>query len=266
MCVSVARAQLSFAVDGALREFFFMTIFLETRRLLSVASYNIHRCVGVDGRCDPLRIAQVIRELDADIVGLQEVHSRVTDDEQAHQLDFLADATGLHAIPGHTLYHHDGHYGNALLTNAPILVVRPFDLSVPGREPRGGIDAKINIAGENLRVIVTHLGLWPAERRLQVKRLLPILAEEPTRLIVMLGDINEWQPRARSLRWLQTYFGDAPAPRTFPTRLPLFALDRIWAKPREALLRVHVSTSPLARLASDHLPVTATIRVMSESP
>ena len=222
--------------------------------------------MGVDGRCDPLRIAQVIRELDADIVGLQEVHSRVTDDEQAHQLDFLADATGLHAIPGHTLYRHDGHYGNALLTNATILVVRPFDLSVPGREPRGGIDAKLDIAGENLRVIVTHLGLWPAERRLQVKRLLPILAEESTRLIVMLGDINEWQPRARSLRWLQAYFGDAPAPRTFPTRLPLFALDRIWAKPREALLRVHVSTSPLARLASDHLPVTATIRVISESP
>jgi endonuclease/exonuclease/phosphatase family metal-dependent hydrolase len=262
----VARAQLSVAVDGASREFFFMTISLETRRLLSVASYNIHRCVGVDGRCDPLRIAQVIRELDADIVGLQEVHSRVTDDEQAHQLDFLADATGMHAIPGHTLYRHDGHYGNVLLTNATILVVRPFDLSVPGREPRGGIDAEINIAGENLRVIVTHLGLWPAERRLQVKRLLTILAEEPTRLIVMLGDINEWQPRARSLRWLQAYFGGAPAPRTFPTRLPLFALDRIWAKPREALLRVHVSTSPLARLASDHLPVTATIRVMSESP
>jgi endonuclease/exonuclease/phosphatase family metal-dependent hydrolase len=243
-----------------------MAISLETRRLLSVASYNVHRCVGVDGRCDPLRIAQVIRELEADIVGLQEVHSLVTDDEQAHQLDFLANATGLHAIPGPTLYRHDGHYGNALLTNAPILVVRPFDLSVPGREPRGGIDAKIDVAGEHLRVIVTHLGLWPAERRLQVKRLLPILAEEPTRLIVMLGDINEWQPRARSLRWLQTYFGDAPAPRTFPTRLPLFALDRIWTKPREALLRIHVSTSPLARLASDHLPVTATIRVMSESP
>jgi len=191
-----------------------MTIALETGRLLSVASYNIHRCVGVDGRRDPLRIAQVIRELDADIVGLQEVHSRVTEDEQAHQLDFLADATGLRAIPGHTLYRHDGHYGNALLTNATILVGRPFDLSVPGHEPRGVIDAEIDIAGENLRVIVTHLGLWPAERRLQVKRLLTILDEEPSRLIVMLGDINEWLPRARSLRWLQAYFGGAPAPRT----------------------------------------------------
>ena len=241
-----------------------MTISLETGRLLSVASYNIHRCVGVDGRRDPLRIAQVIRELDADIVGLQEVHSRVTEDEQAHQLDFLAEATGLRAIPGHTLYRHDGHYGNALLTNATILVGRPCDLSVPGHEPRGVIDAEIDIARENLRVIVTHLGLWPAERRLQVKRLLTILDEEPSRLIVMLGDINEWLPRARSLRWLQAYFGDAPAPRTFPTCLPLFALDRIWAKPREALLKVQVSTSPLARVASDHLPVTATIRGISE--
>lgn len=241
-----------------------MTTFSEPGRLLSVASYNIHQCVGIDGRCDPPRIAQVIRELDADIVGLQEVHSRVTDDEQAHQLDFLADATGLHAVPGHTLYRHDGHYGNALLTNAPILVVHPFDLSISGREPRGGIDAKIDIAGEKLRVIVTHLGLWPPERRLQVKRLLPILAEESSRLIVLLGDLNEWQPRARSLRWLHAYFGEAPAPRTFPTRLPLFALDRIWAKPREALLRVHAVTSPLARLASDHLPVTGAIRVTRE--
>lgn len=241
-----------------------MTTFSEPAHLLSVASYNIHQCVGIDGRCDPPRIAQVIRELDADIVGLQEVHSRVTDDEQAHQLDFLADATGLHAIPGHTLYRHDGHYGNALLTNAPILVVHPFDLSIPGREPRGGIDAKIDIAGEKLRVIVTHLGLWPLERRLQVKRLLPLLAKEPSRFILLLGDLNEWQPRARSLRWLHAYFGEAPAPRTFPTRLPLFALDRIWAKPREALLRVNVVASPLARLASDHLPVTAAIRVTPE--
>jgi len=258
----VARAQLGFAVNDVVRGLFFVTISLETKPLLSVASYNIHRCVGVDGRCDPLRIAHVIRELDADIVGLQEVHSRVTEDGQAHQLDFLADATGLRAIASPTLYHHDGHYGNALLTNATILVVRPFDLSVPGREPRGGIDAEINIAGENLRVIVTHLGLSPAERRLQVKRLLTILAEGSTRSLVMLGDINEWRPRAHSLRWLQAYFGEVPAPRTFPTRLPLFALDRIWAKPRAALLRVRVSTSPLARLASDHLPVTATIRVV----
>lgn len=242
-----------------------MTISLATIPLLSVASYNIHRCVGVDGRYDPLRIARVIQELGADVVGLQEVHSRVSEDRQAHQLDFLAAATGLRAIAGPTLYRPDGHYGNALLTNATILVVRPFDLSIPGREPRGGIDAEIDIAGENLRVVVVHLGLSPAERRLQVKRLLSILANEPTRLLVMLGDINEWRPRAHSLRQLRAYFGDAPAPRTFPTRLPLFALDRIWTKPREALLKVQVFTSPLARLASDHFPVTATIRGMSES-
>jgi len=236
-----------------------MGIVLKTVRPLTVASYNIHQCVGLDGRRDPLRIAQVIQEIDADIIGLQEVHSRVTEDRDAHQLEFLAAATGLHAVAGPTLYRQDGHFGNALLTNTPLREVSFIELSVPGREPRGGIDAEVAIAREKLRVIVTHLGLRAAERRWQVKRLLAALAEERGRVLVLLGDVNEWSPHARPLRWLENYFGGAPAPRTFPTWFPLFALDRIWAKPKEVLDDVYVHSSPLARIASDHLPVAATL-------
>lgn len=232
---------------------------LKTTSPLTIASYNIHQCVGLDGRRDPLRIAQVIQEIDADIIGLQEVHSQVTEDRDAHQLEFLAAATGLHAVAGPTLYRQGGHFGNALLTNVPLLEVSFIELSISGREPRGGIDAEVAIARKKLRVIVTHLGLRAAERRLQIKRLLTALTEKRGRVLVLLGDINEWSPYARSLRWLENYFDGAPAPRTFPTWFPLFALDRIWTKPGEALGDVRVHSSPLARIASDHLPVAATL-------
>lgn len=232
---------------------------MEIAPSLTVASYNIHQCVGIDGRCDPRRIAQVVQEINADIIGLQEVHSRLTQDREAHQLEFLADATGMNAVAGPTLYRKGGPFGNALLTNSPLLAVRFIELSVPGREPRGGIDAEIGIAEEKIRVIVTHLGLRANERRFQVKRLLAALDEEHGRVAVLLGDINEWSPRALSLRWLEDYFGGASTPRTFPARFPLFALDRIWTKPKEALGDVHVHSSPLARIASDHLPVAATL-------
>ncbi|MGE0822085.1 MAG: endonuclease/exonuclease/phosphatase family protein [Candidatus Binatia bacterium] len=229
-------------------------------RPLTVASYNIHQCVGLDGRYDPVRIAQVIREIDADIIGLQEVHSRVSENPEAHQLEFLASTTGMHAVAGPTLYRRGGHYGNAMLTNASVHGVRFVDLSVADYEPRGGIDAQVVIAGGKLRVLVTHLGLGAAERRAQVTRLLSLLMEERCGMVVLLGDINEWMPGAYSLQWLENFFGCAPAPRTFPSRFPLFALDRIWAKPAEILSRVHVHSSPQSRIASDHLPVVATLQ------
>jgi endonuclease/exonuclease/phosphatase family metal-dependent hydrolase len=217
--------------------------------------------VGLDGHRDVKRIARVLAALDTPLVGLQEVGTDFEGGKKSGQMEYLAQATGLHAIAGHTIERRTGPFGNVLLTSWHVLDSRLLDLSVPGREPRGAIDADIAIEGEIVRVIVTHLGLRAAERRYQVRRLLEALSERQRRLMIVLGDINEWVLRSRPLRWLYTRFGKPPAPRTFPSWLPLFALDRVWVLPPEALLEVRVQVTPLTRIASDHLPVRAVIAI-----
>lgn len=228
----------------------------------AVLSYNIHECVGLDQRRDPERIARVIKESGAQIVGLQEVHSDSTSGhKQLHQMNYLAAATGFHAVPGPAVERSNGHYGNVLLTSCKILDVHKLDLSYRHREPRGAIDADIEIGGEPVRVIVTHLGLRPAERRFQVKKLLSALSHRRTRVVILLSDFNEWLPTGRSLRWIHTHLGKTALVRTFPSRFPIFALDRIWVSPPGALTALCGLRSPLTRIASDHLPLRATIRI-----
>jgi endonuclease/exonuclease/phosphatase family metal-dependent hydrolase len=227
---------------------------------LRIASYNVHRCKGSDGRCDASRVAQVIEEIGCDTVGLQEVDNRADVAHDSMQLDFLADATRMQAIAGHTIVHHEGHYGNALLTRRPVLGVRRHQLTFKSREPRNALEVDLDVAGRRVRVIVTHLGLWPAERRYQARSLLTLLREvAPEQPVVVLGDINEWMPMGRPLRWLHGMLGHAPAERTFPARLPMFALDRVWVRPRHTLLAFGSHRSPVANVASDHLPVMAII-------
>jgi endonuclease/exonuclease/phosphatase family metal-dependent hydrolase len=232
--------------------------------VFSVVSYNIHQCVGLDGHRDVERIARVLGSLNTRLIGLQEVGTDFARGKKSGQMEYLARATGLQAIAGHTIERQTGPYGNVLLTGWRVLESRLLDLSIPGREPRGAIDAHIAIEGETVRVIVTHLGLRAAERRYQVRRLLEALSQGPNRLVVVLGDINEWVLRSRPLRWLYARFGTPPAPRTFPSWFPLFALDRIWVLPREVLFEVHADTRPLTRIASDHLPVRAVIGIDPE--
>lgn len=225
----------------------------------AVASYNVHQCVGLDGRRDVARIASVLNELDAQLIGLQEVGADLQSKHGSHQMDYLSQSTGLQAIAGMTLERRGSPFGNVLLTGWRVLDSRLLDLSVPGREPRGAIDAELEIKGQRVRVLVTHFGLSAAERRYQVRRVLEALSYGYNRFIIMLGDINEWILRSRPLRWLHERFGRPYAPRTFPAWLPLFALDRVWVMPAKALLEVRPHVTTVTRLASDHLPVRAVI-------
>ena len=208
---------------------------------------------------DAGRVAEVIRELDADIVGLQEVESNPGEDGGFEQMRKLAKASDFHVIPGVTILGEKERFGNVLLTSRRVREIRRLDLSFPGREPRGAIDVDLDVAGEPIRVIVTHLGLRPGERRVQVRKMLDVLTVKPDRITIVMGDINEWLPGSRPLRWLQRRLGRSPAPRTFPAFFPLFALDRIWVWPIRALLSVRAHDSPVARIASDHLPLAAVV-------
>jgi endonuclease/exonuclease/phosphatase family metal-dependent hydrolase len=227
---------------------------------LRIGSYNIHRCVGADGRCDPDRIVTVIREMDCDAVGLQEVDNSPGPNPSSMQLDYLARATATNAVAGLRLVRRRGHYGNALLTRLPVLDVRRHDLSFSWREPRGALEVDVDLRGSAARLIVTHLGLTPGERRHQIRKILEIVsARSIASPVVLLGDINEWLPLGRPLRWVHALCGRPPAPPSFPSWWPLLALDRIWASPRASLSSVVAHRSPTARIASDHLPVMAVL-------
>lgn len=233
-----------------------------SRTTLTVASYNVHRCIGRDGRHDPGRVAKVIEELQADVVALQEVDFRYHVRRGVDQLRFLAEATGLQSVWGPVLYGPRGQYGNGLLTRHEVLAVRCIDLSVPRHQRRGALDVDLAVDGTAVRVIAAHLGLGLKERQTQVRRLLQAIAGHDGAPLILLGDFNEWRPPSRPLRRLHRHFGRTPGLRSFPSNFPLLALDRIWVHPRAALVALEVHTSRWARLASDHLPVRAVITAL----
>ncbi|SAL81808.1 endonuclease/exonuclease/phosphatase [Caballeronia terrestris] len=223
-------------------------------RELKIATYNVHGAVGIDGQFAPERIGGVLAEIDADIFALQEVP--LGGSSAPNVLDILQRMTGSNAVEGPTLDTPARRYGNAVLTRFPVRGVRTLDLSFRSREPRGALDADIDCDGEVWRVVATHLGLASSERRAQVDQVLRSF-DTPAMPVILLGDLNEWFVHGRTLRRLVTHFYRVPAPRTFPTRYPLFALDRIWVHPGERLVRVEVHRTPLSRIASDHYPLIA---------
>lgn len=228
---------------------------------LLVATWNVHGCVGADRRRDAARVARVLRELGAGLVGLQEVDSRPGPTSDSAQMEFLASTAGYHAVPGHTIETTDRLYGNVLLTRWPVLRVRHIDLSEPRREPRGCIDATVEICGHALRVLVTHFGLRRRERRRQITRLLRALDGDLGGPTLLLGDLNEWWPFGPVRRGLLAGFGTSRVLRTFPARHPLLALDRIYAQAPARLAATWAERGGDASRASDHLPVLARLEL-----
>ena len=223
-----------------------------------LASYNVHRGIGRDRRCDPHRILGVLREIGADVYALQEVEAH---DDGGDMLEWLGRELGYHAIAGTTLKRHDGHYGNGMLSRCPAHAIDLVDLSWRRREPRGAIAADIDCDGHRLRVVATHLGLRPAERREQVERLLRLFSWKDDERAVLMGDLNEWFLWGKPLRHLHRYFEKTRAIPTFPSRRPVLALDRLWTHPGSILAGLTVHSSELARVASDHLPLVATLEL-----
>jgi endonuclease/exonuclease/phosphatase family metal-dependent hydrolase len=230
-----------------------------------VVTYNIHTCVGVDGRYDPHRVAAVLRDIDADIACLQEVDARRRFGRHADQWAYLGEATGCKVILGVGIRDYRGRFGNAILTRLPVLTARSIDLTVAGHEPRGAIDADLSVGNRVLRVIATHFGLRAGERRLQANRLMTALGENSAAnrrefdAVLLMGDLNEWRGRSGAIRAFDRRLGPSAAERTFPSWMPVLALDRIYADGPAVLRDISVCRTPLARLASDHLPLVGSL-------
>lgn len=227
----------------------------------TIATWNIHSCVGLDARFAPDRVARVIRDLDVDLIGLQEVGWHHRGESGLDQFAYLARETGLAAHAGPTKHSERAHYGNAILTRLPVRALRRIDLSLRHREPRGAVDAEVEVRGRPVRVIVAHLGLDPWERAAQVDRILGLVAQRPEVPTLFMGDLNEWTRNSPRLQTLAGAFEDWASPRSFHARMPTLRLDRIYVRGGLRLPGYEVVRTTLTRRASDHLPVRAVVAV-----
>jgi endonuclease/exonuclease/phosphatase family metal-dependent hydrolase len=227
-----------------------------------ILSWNVHAAVGSDGRHDPERIARVIEEARADVAGLQEVWAPAAPGAP-DPAERLARLTGLASAFGPTLERRGGAYGNAILARHAIEATRSYDLSVRGREPRGCLRADVAAGATRIHFFAVHLGLHWRERRRQAGQLLSADILRDTALshpLVLVGDFNAWSSRSAVPRWLRRQLTDCAvaagdlAP-TFPSAFPLLRLDRAYVDGAFEVAAVEVIRTPLARRASDHLPL-----------
>lgn len=229
--------------------------------ILTVASYNIHKAEGLDRRVDLERIGLVLKEIDGDLVGVQEVYR-----EQAEALSEMLD---MEMAMGETRILDGRPYGNAIFTRLAVHGSHTFDLTRPTRQPRGGIRLDLLVGDGLLHLFNVHFGLKIRERAEQVKALVreQVLNVDLLGPRVVMGDLNEWFwfPGAVG-RALRRELHGPRIRRTHPSPLPLFPLDRIYWDRHLHAEGFHVHRSRLARVASDHLPVVARLRLPMVRP
>jgi endonuclease/exonuclease/phosphatase family metal-dependent hydrolase len=231
------------------------------------ASYIIHKCVGTDRRFDPARVAAVIAEIAPDVIALQEADRRFGDRAGLLDLKALARSTGLVPVPVASGRGSHGWHGNLVLVREGL--VRDLrQVTLPGLEPRGALVADLDLVIGPVRVMAAHLGLMRQSRLMQVAALIAHAGDTPERPVVLMGDFNEWRRthRRSALQGLGPTFGPlGSGVPSFPAPYPVLALDRIVARPQEILGAVQAHDSPLARVASDHLPIKVRVRLDATS-
>jgi endonuclease/exonuclease/phosphatase family metal-dependent hydrolase len=241
---------------------------------LRIATYNIHKCRGLDRQVSPSRIADVLREINADIVALQEVVSVTTGTREQDQARFLAEALTYDYRLGENRQLQGGAYGNVILSRVPLHAAQNYDLSWYRYERRGCLRADIVLpTGDQLHIFNVHLGLSFAERRYQARQLVGAKILHNTELQgarIILGDFNEWT-RGLATRLLShhlqsidlgTYFGRT---KTYPGFLPFLPLDHIYFDTALQLQSLSLHRSNLALVASDHLPLIAEFSFLRQS-
>ncbi len=244
--------------------------------MLRILTYNVHRCLGSDRRIDVDRIADVIAARAPDIVVLQEVdvgRARTGGVDQAHK---LAQRLGMTSRFNAALTVEEELYGDAILTALPERLVKagplPGYAPIPQLETRGALWVAITLAGGvELQVINTHLGLVPREQQIQATALAgkAWLGDEAAKdPLILLGDFNA-TARTVAYRTLTRRLKDArallPGRRrrlaTFPASMPMLRIDHVFVSGGVKVTRMAAPSDPIARVASDHLPLIVDFEV-----
>ena len=230
---------------------------------ITVASYNVHRWTGLNGRArpEPERATAVISEIEADVIALQEV---LRPSEAEDPLDVLCDGLGFHLAFAPTRRHRRGELGNAILSRYPMTSISVLDISYSRIERRVALAARFEGPGGGLGVVATHLSLVDRTRHRQVQQLLehPQLNAGPS---VLIGDMNAWRQckASQNLEDSLKQHNNFDWPATFPAARPLLALDRIYARKAD-VISIESHDTRASRRASDHLPVVARIQVSKD--
>jgi endonuclease/exonuclease/phosphatase family metal-dependent hydrolase len=235
-------------------------------------TWNVHGMRGRDGRHDPERVARIVADAKVDVAGLQEVGAHPGAGELRDPAGTLARLTGLASAYGLTELRGGYPYGNCTLSRHPIRATRSYDLSVPGREPRGCLRADVETPEGTIHFFNVHLGLGWRERRRQAGQLLSadILRDAALAYpLVLVGDFNTPWSFLAVPRWIRRHLVDVfdgrAAPATFPSRRPIVRLDRAYVGPAVRVLDCTVLDGPEVRHASDHLPVVFDLALAAEA-
>lgn len=233
---------------------------------IRIVTYNIHKCVGIDRKFSPERIAEVLQEIEADVIALQEVVCHHNTYKREHQAEFIAEELGMEFYLGENRKIKEGLYGNAVLTKMPVKHSENFDISIHGRERRGCLHTEIELnEHQKLNFFNLHLGTSFFERRKQVHRLFNNEVLDSKKFSgkrIIAGDFNEWT-RGLTTQIFKANFQTVDAKlhlgttRTFPGILPLFHLDHIYFDRKFKLVEASLHRTPTSLLASDHLPIVA---------
>ncbi|MFL0355077.1 endonuclease/exonuclease/phosphatase family protein [Erythrobacter sp. GH1-10] len=227
-----------------------------------VASYNIRKAIGTDRVRNPVRVLNVLREIDADIVVLQEADRRFGRRESVLPPFLVERHSHYRAVPFDVQHDSMGWHGNAILVRSDIEVAHHDIVHIPYLEPRGVVTARLGIAGQEISVFGMHLDLSGLWRKRQARAITDLAeqaqSERPT---LMMGDLNEWRTSGGCFNEFGKHFTVLDCGRSFHSRRPVAKLDRIMHCPRLRAVDCGVHESSLAAQASDHLPVWAEFRL-----
>ena len=231
--------------------------------MVTIASYNIRKAIGADRRRRPDRILEVLVEIDADIVVLQEADRRFGEREAAIPFHMLAEHGHYRPVPIARRPGSMGWHGNAILVRDGLVEIEGCQaMTIPMLEPRGAVCADLRIGGRPLRVVGMHLDLSGLWRRKQAHAILAqATGGEDAAPIVLCGDFNEWRPRQGCLQDFGAHHDEVTLGKTFPAKRPVGRLDRMFVGGGVSVEESGVHSSLTARTASDHLPIWARVRV-----
>ncbi|WP_294327432.1 endonuclease/exonuclease/phosphatase family protein [uncultured Sphingomonas sp.] len=228
--------------------------------MIKVASYNMRKAIGTDRRRMPERTLEVLREVDADIIALQECDRRLGERAGVIPLHMLDEHSPWKAVPIAIRAQSMGWHGNALLVRKDATVSAPRRIEIPALEPRGAVRADITLNGMTVRVVGMHLDLSGLWRRKQASAILhEVDGCEPALPSVLMGDLNEWTPQSGCLRDFGRNHRFAETGPSFHAKHPVGRLDRIMVSSELRVVESGTHHSAAARKASDHLPIWATI-------